>query len=257
VGQGLQWIRYGAIALGLTLAMAIAKGGAAWAMDRYVYSLPVLGGWLESLELVELSNVLVLALLGVGLGAATRWLPRSPRWWQRVLVLGLSVPVVFLSSYGVRQALWVQEVAATSNIPLAQATLVTDRLLLEATGREGLPGFFLYTVRSPLLPTELSALTSLNEEDQWFRSELTRYSGVEPGLFALIFRLTGWGIRLVYIGLAAITAIIYFARGILWANARRPTFPPPPPPVRRPAPAPGSRQPQRPRPPSPSPPPQS
>ena len=215
----------------VTLSLVGLKGLAAWAMDTYVYSLPFLGGLLESLELVEVSNVVVLALLGVGLGAATRWLVKPMRGWQRVVLLGVAVPMVFLSSYWVRQYLWIQEVAIASEIQPTRAEQVTDRLLQEATGHEGLLGFFVYTVRTPLLPTELSSLKSLDEDDQWFRSELTRHSGVEPGLFSLIFQVAGWGIRLFYIGLALITATIYFSRGSMWAEARRrsaPEMPSPP-----------------------------
>jgi hypothetical protein len=225
-------LTYGLAVVVVTLSLSGLKGLAAWAMDTYVYSLPLLGGLLESLELVEVSNVLILALLGVGLGAATRWLAKPVRGWQRLVLLGVAVPIVFLSSYWVRQYLWIQEVAIASEIPPTQAEQVTDRLLQEATGHEGLLGFFVYTVRTPLLPTELSSLKSLDEDDQWFRSELTRHSGVEPGLFSLIFQVAGWGIRLFYIGLALITATIYFSRGSMWAEARRRSVPEVPAPSR-------------------------
>lgn len=223
---------YSLAAVIVTLSLVGLKGLSTWAMDTYVYSLPFLGGLLESLELVEVSNVVVLALLGVGLGAATRWLVKPIRGWQRVVLLGVAAPLVFLSSYWVRQYLWIQEVAIASEIPPTQAEQVTDRLLQEATGHEGLVGFFIYTVRTPLLPTELSSLKSLDEDDQWFRSELTRHSGVEPGLFSLIFQVAGWGIRLFYIGLALITATIYFSRGSMWAEARRRPAPEKPSPPR-------------------------
>jgi hypothetical protein len=135
-------LTYGLAVVVVTLSLSGLKGLAAWAMDTYVYSLPLLGGLLESLELVEVSNVLILALLGVGLGAATRWLAKPVRGWQRLVLLGVAVPIVFLSSYWVRQYLWIQEVAIASEIPPTQAEQVTDRLLQEATGHEGLLGFF-------------------------------------------------------------------------------------------------------------------
>ncbi|MDA0673418.1 MAG: hypothetical protein O3C67_06895 [Cyanobacteria bacterium] len=249
-------LTYGVTVVILTATLAGLKGLAAWAMDTYVYTLPLFGGLLESLELVEVSNVLLFALLGVGLGAATRNLAGPLRGWRRVGLLLLTVPIVFLSSYWVRQYLWIQKVAIASEISPTQAAQVTDRLLQEATGHEGLLGFFVYTVRAPLLPTDLGALKSLDEDDQWFRSELTRQSGVEPGLFTLIFQVAGWGIRLFYMALAAITATIYFARGSLWAEARRAPAPNPPgrpgvkgqPPARRRAPTsqpPGAARPRR------------
>ncbi|WP_008311649.1 hypothetical protein [Leptolyngbya sp. PCC 6406] len=205
----------------LIVALMALKGLAAWAAEEYVYSIVVVGGLLKSLELVEVSNVLIFALLGVGLGAMTRWLVRPWFRWLRWLILAIAVPLVFLSSYGVRHELWVQEVTIDSGLLPEQAEQITERLLQESTGHEGLWGFFLYTVRTPLLPTELSTLQSLDDDDQWFRSELTRYSGVEPGLISLIFRLSGWGIRVFYMGLAAITAAIYFTKGNVWAETHR------------------------------------
>jgi hypothetical protein len=64
-------------------------------------------------------------------------------------------------------------------------------------------------------------LQSIDKDDKWFRSELTRFSGLEPGLFTLAFKLTGWGIRAFYVLLAAITATLYFVKGLVWANRNR------------------------------------
>ncbi|MGD1906912.1 MAG: hypothetical protein ACFB0C_13075 [Leptolyngbyaceae cyanobacterium] len=131
------------------------------------------------------------------------------------------MPIVFLSSYGVRQYFWVQAVATASELSPPEAQRVTNVLLVEATGHSGLLGFFLYTPRMPILPTDLGGLQTIDDDDKWFRSELTRYSGVQPGLFSLLFRLTGWGIRLFYVGLAIVTAGIYFTKGATWADNQR------------------------------------
>lgn len=208
-------------ALVLTIGLVILKGGLTWAAEHFVYSLPLVGGVLQSLELIEITNVVIFALLGVGLGAATLWLPSRWSTLRRSLLLLVAVPIVFLSSYAVRQYFWVQAVAIASELSIPEAQRVTDVLLEEATGRTGLPGFFLYTPRMPVLPTDLGSLQTVDDDDKWFRSELTRYSGVQPGLFSLLFRLTGWGIRLFYVGLTVITAGIYFTKGTVWAEAHR------------------------------------
>lgn len=237
--RGLQ---YSLGAMLLTQALMLIKGALAWAATTHLYTVPWVGGLLQSLEVVEISNVLVFALLGWGLGAMTCWMARPWGPWRRLLVLVLSVPMVFISSYAVRHHLWLQAVAIESNIPMDQAAVVTDLLLDEATNHEGVVGYFYYTVQVPLPPTELSALQRRDNDDQWFRSELTRQSGLEPGLFTLMFYLAGWGIRLFYMGLAAITAAIYFTKGSAWAASRRP----------RPGPSPrGTTAPRRPHYPSP------
>lgn len=205
----------------LVVGMAALKGAIAWAAERFVYTLPIMGGLLKSLELMEVSNVVIFAVLGIGLGSFTLWLPRQWHLWSKAIALIIGIPIVFLSGYIVRYHVWVQQVAVTSELLPDQAIQVTDNLLAQATGHDGLRGFFEYTVQVPILPTNLSALQAVDDDDKWFRSELTRYSGVEPGVFSRVFRLTGWGIRIFYTLLALVTAVIYFTKGLVWASNSR------------------------------------
>ena len=219
--RAINLLKYLAASTLLIIVLTVLKGTIAWAAERFVYPLPLVGGLLKSLELVEVSNVVIFALLGVGLGAFTLWVPRRWPLFVKAIAVTIGVPIVFLSGYVVRYNLWVEQVAVTSELLPTQAMEVTDNLLLQATGHEGIRGFFEYTVQVPILPTDLSALKSVDKDDKWFRSELTRYSGVEPGVFSRVFRWTGWGIRAFYILLALITAIIYFTKGLVWANINR------------------------------------
>jgi hypothetical protein len=214
-------LRYFCATVLLIVGMMALKGAIAWTAEVFVYTLPILGGLLKSLELMEVTNVVVFAMLGVSLGAFTLWLPKKWGLLPKVIPLIIAVPLVFLTGYAVRYHLWVQQVAVQSELLPTQAQQVTNTLLAQATGREGLAGFFQYTVQVPILPTDLRALQSMDQDDKWFRSELTRFSGLEPGLFTLVFMLTGWGIRIFYILLAGITAILYFAKGVVWADSSR------------------------------------
>jgi len=214
-------LRYVCATLLLIGGMMALKGAIAWAAETFVYTLPILGGLLKSLELVEVTNVVVFAILGVSLGAFTLWLPRKWGLWPKLIPFVVAVPLVFMTGYAVRYHLWVKQVAVESELLPAQASQVTNTLLQQATGDEGLFGFFRYTVQVPILPTDLRALQSIDKDDKWFRSELTRFSGLEPGLFSWLFKLTGWGIRVFYILLAVITATIYFAKGLVWAHQNR------------------------------------
>lgn len=214
-------LKYVSASVLLVGVLALMKGTIVWAAERFVYTLPLVGGLLKSLELVEVTNVIVFALLGVGLGAFTLWLPKQWNVFVKAIAISIGVPIVFISGYVVRYNLWVEQVAVTSELLPTQAMEVTDSLLIQATGHEGIRGFFEYTVQVPILPTDLSALKAVDEDDKWFRSELTRYSGVEPGVFSRVFRWTGWGIRIFYTLLALVTAVIYFVKGLVWANTHR------------------------------------
>ncbi|MGF1459965.1 MAG: hypothetical protein ACFBSG_13175 [Leptolyngbyaceae cyanobacterium] len=214
-------LRYVCATLLLIIGMVLLKGAIAWAAEMFVYNLPIFGGLLKSLELVEVTNVIVFAILGVSLGSFTLWLPRRWGLLPKLIPFLLAVPLVFMTGYVVRYHLWVQEVAVESELLPTQAQQVTNALLRQATGNEGVVGFFRYTVQVPILPTDLRALQSIDKDDKWFRSELTRFSGLEPGLFTVIFKLTGWSIRLFYILLAVITASLYFAKGLVWVERSR------------------------------------
>lgn len=219
--QSAKPLRYICAAGLLIVGMVMLKGAIAWLSERFVYTLPILGGLLKSLELVEVSNVVVFAVLGVGLGAFTQWLPKQQGLWVKSLPLVVAVPIIFLTGYAVRHYLWVEQVAVQSELLPAQAQEVTDDLLVRATGQPGLWGYFRYTVQTPIVPTDLSTLKNIDKDDKWFRSELTRLSGVEPGIFTRLFRWSGWGIRIFYTLLALVTSIIYFTKGLVWAHKRR------------------------------------
>lgn len=207
----------------LIVGMVAVKGAIAWLSETFVYNLPLFGGLLKSLELMEVTNVILFAILGVSLGAFTLWLPRHCGLWVKLIPLVIAVPLVFMSGYTVRYHLWMQQVAVESELLPTQAQQVTNTLLKRATGNEGVIGFFRYTVQVPILPTDLRALQNIDEDDKWFRSELTRFSGLEPGLFTMIFKITGWSIRLFYVLLAVITACLYFAKGLVWVDRTRQT----------------------------------
>lgn len=203
------------------VGVLLAKMVIAWLAEAYVYSVPIIGGWMQSLELAELVNVVLFALLGFALGSATQYLSPKTRLWQKLIPLVLILPIVFLSSYWVRQTMWLHQVATTSDLPPAQVTEITDRALENGSGSTGFWGYFRYTTQMPVLPTTAADLERIASDEKWFRSELTRFSGLEPGLFTLVFASTGWGIRIFYIVLSVLTAIIYFSKGVIWAEAAR------------------------------------
>lgn len=214
-------VQYLLTVLLITLGLMLFKAGVAWAAEIFLYPIPIVGGWLKSLEIVELVNIVVFALLGFGLGAATVYLPPRLLLWQKSLALGVAIPLVFLISYWVRQTLWIQEIATTAEISRPQAVQLANQALKGASGSRGFWGYFRYTTQMPILPTAPTDLQRLADDQKWFRSELTRFSGLEPGIFSLVFNGAGWGIRLFLIALSTITSAIYFPKGLIWADTVR------------------------------------
>lgn len=213
-------LRYLLVVCLVILGLIGLKALIAWAAELYLYSIPIVGGWLKSLEVVELINILVFALLGLGIGGATLYLRPGPLW-RGALPLIVAMPLVFLSSYWVRYNLWVNQLAVTSELPRPAAVELASDSLQAASGSDGFWGFFRFTTQLPVMPTSAAELQNMTTDQQWFRSELTRFSGLEPGIFSRLFTAAGWGIRLFHVLLALLTGVIYFLKSAIWADGAR------------------------------------
>lgn len=214
-------LRYLLIVVAVIAAMIGLKILIAWAAEIFLHPIPILGGWLKSLEIVELVNIVIFALLGFGLGGATVHLSSKTPLILKFLVLVLAIPLVFFSSYWLRQTLWLNHLALQSNQSVEQIATLADRAMIREVGREGFWGYFGITTKMPILPASVEELERMAEDQKWFRSELTRFSGIEPGVFSMIFDGAGWGIRIFHMTLAALTGIIYFFKGLAWADTTR------------------------------------
>ncbi|MGB3670357.1 MAG: hypothetical protein WA984_09620 [Phormidesmis sp.] len=211
-----------AIGLGLGLLMAALKAAIALATHTYLYSVPWVGGFLKSIELTEISNLLVFAILGAGIGAATALLPR--RWDHRAkLAVLLAVsPFVFCASYMMQQNLWIQQVAATSNLSYRNARDLTNDYLTREVGSGGFFGFYPFSTQLAELPVQAESLRSegsLNP-NELLSEELSSYNDPRADFAAYVFERVGWLIRFMYMALAALTAIIYYFKGHAWAENR-------------------------------------
>ncbi len=200
--------------------MALLKALIAWATHTYLYSTPWIGGFLKSVELVEISNLLVFSILGVGIGAATFLLPR--RWDHRakLAVLFFVTPFVFCASYMVQQHLWIKQVATISNISYRQARDLTNDYLEREVGTRGFFGFYPFSTQLaelPVRPESLSAERSLNP-NELLSQELASYDDPRADLAAYWFERVGWLLRFMYMTIAALTALIYYFKGYAWAE---------------------------------------
>lgn len=214
-------LRYVITVVLVTALVLLARLAITWAAELFLHPLPIVGGWLKSLELVELSVIVLFAILGFGMGAASRHLPTKTPALLKALALVVIFPFIFFSSYWLRYQLWLDQVSTQSSLPRQQVIDTANIALERESGSTGFWGYYRTTTRMPLLPATGAELQRMTEDQQWFRSELTRFSGIQPGVFSMVFDGAGWGIRIFYLVLAAITSLIYFLKGLAWADVQR------------------------------------
>lgn len=214
-------LRYVILVVLVTTLVLLARLTITWAAELFLHPLPIAGGLLRSLELVELSVIPLFALLGFGVGAASRLLPAKTSLAVKMLPLVVILPLVFFSSYGFRYHLWLNQIATQADLPREQVAAMADVALERESGSAGFWGYYRTTTRMPILPATGAELQRMTEDQNWFRSELTRFSGIEPGVFSMIFDGAGWGIRIFYMVLAAATGLIYVLKGVAWADTQR------------------------------------
>ena len=214
----------GTLACGLAIACKLAF---VWGVDSYLYSLPVIGGVFASLEVAEIISPILLALLGLALGALTYYLPMETGLGLRLFLLGLALPLVLILGHRVRRTLWVQQVAAQGNLSLRQAQQVTNEFLQRETSQGGDLGFYWYTAARAKPPIRLDSLEMATEVDS-LQNQLSDLGRRQTGLLGLAFSLynwlfsnAGWGIRAAYALLSGSAGLSYFYKGQQWADRRR------------------------------------
>ncbi|NJL44958.1 MAG: hypothetical protein HC922_02835, partial [Leptolyngbyaceae cyanobacterium SM2_3_12] len=86
-------LRYVLTVIAITAALIGVKLLITWAAETFLHPIPILGGWLKSLEIVELSNIVLFALLGFGIGGAARYLPAKTSLGLKSIALMLALPL--------------------------------------------------------------------------------------------------------------------------------------------------------------------
>ena len=212
-----------AIGLGLSLLAGLLKAIAYWLTDIYLYDMPWIGGFLKSIEVAEVSNLLVFALLGAGIGAATLLVPEHWNHWIKIAILVVLAPFVFCASYLMQQHLWIQRVAQRANVPYADARNVTNSFLEEEAGRRGFWGFYSLSTQIAELPTLRANLETgrTTNPSELLTEELASYDDPRADAAAFVFERVGWVVRFMYMTIAALTALIYYFKGHEWAENRR------------------------------------
>ena len=167
--------------------------------------------------------MLVFAVLGAGIGAATLLVPDHWTHWLKMALLVVLGPFVFCASYLTQQHLWIQKVAKRADVPYAEAKNITNAFIEKETGSGGFFGFYPLSTQISELPTlraNLEAGTATNSGDA-LSKELSSYNDPRADAVAYIFERVGWVVRFMYMTIAVLTALIYYFKGHDWAENRR------------------------------------
>lgn len=181
---------------------------------KFVYPIFVLGDLLRGLEIIELLNLLVFAIVGMGFGLATGLLPTPDSRKISTIFLIILVPVILAVPQYFKYDLWIQDISQQDKIGNSQAMTVANSFLKNRIGHQGVFGFYLYTGQFPMIPTKQSQMQDLQRLEQQVNSKFVKVSGIPPTVVNWLMGICFWGIRLFYFCVAAITATAHFRDGI-------------------------------------------
>ncbi|MGK7919315.1 MAG: hypothetical protein AB4080_04835 [Trichodesmium sp.] len=182
--------------------------------DKFLYSLIVFGDFLRGIEIVELFNIVAFAVVGMGFGLATIFLPKYLGRYVSTILLIILVPIIFITTQMVRYDIWVEQVAENDNLSFNQAELITNSFLNQRVGNDGIYGFYLYTGQFPILPVQKVEMNNVERLEKSVNSKFVRLIGVPPGVIYWAMSLCFWVIRIFYFVVAVVTTIVHFREGL-------------------------------------------
>lgn len=182
--------------------------------DRLLYSIIIFGDLLRGIEIIELLNIVVFAIVGMGFGLATGFLPRNIGRQLSAIFLIVLVPIIFFTTQFIRYDNWVDEVANQESVYRDRAQEITNSFLNRRVGREGIIGFYLYTGEFPVLPLKEAQMKNVDKLEKNANSKFVKVTGVPPGIITLAMSLCFWLIRGFYFLIAAVSAIAHFREGL-------------------------------------------
>lgn len=191
--------------------------------ENSLYQIEFIGDLMRGIEIVEVFNVLVFAILGAGFGIATALVPKKIGVRLSAALLVIISPIVFSISGWIRYDNWVDRLASNDNISPARAREISNLFLYEKVERQGYLGFYLYTAQYPVLPDASADIERLDELDDRVVSRITNIFGFTSERLYFIFSLCIWGVRGFYFLLSGVTAAAHFIQGTTIADklARR------------------------------------
>ncbi|MBC6473512.1 MAG: hypothetical protein GDA48_12390 [Hormoscilla sp. GM102CHS1] len=182
-----------------------------WFADKYLYSIPLIGDILRSVEIIDLANIVLFAILGMAFGLASILLPRKLRLKISAILLIPIVAIIFNTTSVIRYRQWVEEVGVQEKLSTAEATGLTNAFLTSQVGKKGFWGFYLYMAEYPMLPKNKVEMREMKKIDDKLKLGLIKIVGEKfSWLVKLMFALAGWSIELFYFTISLIATISHF-----------------------------------------------
>jgi hypothetical protein len=204
---------------GLIVAIAILfKVSAIILADKYLYNILFLGDLLRGIEIIELLNILVFAMLGMVFGIAAALLPRKIGRQVSAVLLIILVPIVFITTPIARYYLWLEKVGADSGLDIEQTEVIGNSFFLKKVGVTGFVGFYLYTGKFPVLPAKKSEMIEMERLEKSVNSRFVRLTGIPPTVINWLMILCFWLIRVFYFLIAVFATINHFHQGLKLAK---------------------------------------
>lgn len=207
------------ILAGLIVIIAILfKVSAIILADKYLYNILFLGDLLRGIEIIELLNILVFAMLGMVFGIAAALLPRKIGRKVSAILLIILVPIVFMTTPISRYYFWLEKVGADSGLDLEQTEVISNSFFLKKVGVPGFLGFYLYTGKFPVLPSRKSEILEMERLEKSVNSRFVRLTGIAPTVINWLMILCFWLIRVFYFTIAIFATINHFHQGLRFAK---------------------------------------
>lgn len=182
--------------------------------DKFLYTIIILGLLLKGIEIIELLNILVFSIIGMGFGIATGLLPSQVGRQVSAALLILIVPAVFFVTPLVRYNNWLENVGSNEVLLPTQAEALTNTFLIKKVGLKGFLGFYLYTAQFPVLPLKQTEMNDRDKLERSVNSKFVQLTGVPPTLISWIMIICFWCIRIFYFSIAAIATIVHYREGL-------------------------------------------
>jgi hypothetical protein len=182
--------------------------------EIYLYSIQLLGDMFRAIQIVEILNIMVFAIFGMGFGAATALLPPGRARYASTILLIILVPLIATTSYIYGYYQWVDQVAIQQKISYQQAAEITDSFLMKRAGNKGFLGFYLHTADYPQLPTRSDQMENSANEKEEVASRFAGLAKLNPKRMGEIFAIAGWFIRGFYFLVAAVVTAVHYREGL-------------------------------------------
>lgn len=204
--------------------------------EEVVYNIIIVGEFLSILQIGEFVNVIVFAILGMGFGLASVFLPKTSQIKTSAVLLIILVPLIFSITPLLQYNSWIEEVADQERLSYVQAQSLTDSFLKARVPLDGFLGFYSYSAQFPVLPTSKKEMVEVGNLEKKVKAQflgISKKIKLKPEIISGILAAGNWTIRFFYFSLSAFATITHFRIGRQELEKRLmrpvPLFPPVPP----------------------------